>query len=239
MKYHSLPFPQERDQVIEEIILDGALSIAEIKSLNRCRGMLQCIFLSDLVTADGRYLESFIFDPGPFKRQSNYCFPREGPIKGDWDMWFNFWHNYATTGGKLKVPLGRWTHPTHRKWLWYSSSIDNLHRVKERIVYHYLPAQSKHHTRSGLAYTLAWKEKLGVNSVITEPVSVQGSDDTHVYKLNIGPTLARGPQQTSDFWEYIRNWGVEWMWEGIEDGQATKSDLSWLVQGMRSTHFFW
>jgi hypothetical protein len=50
MKYHPLPFPRERDQVIAEIILDGALSTAEIKSLNRCRGMLQCIFLSDLVT---------------------------------------------------------------------------------------------------------------------------------------------------------------------------------------------
>jgi hypothetical protein len=64
-----------------------------------------------------------------FKRQYNYHFPQEGPTKGDWDMWFNFWHNYATTGGKLKVLLGRWTHPTHRKWLWYSSSTNDLHRV--------------------------------------------------------------------------------------------------------------
>jgi hypothetical protein len=75
--------------------------------------------------------------------------------------------------------------------------------------------------------------------VIGEPVSVQGSDKTYVYKLNIGPTLARGPQQPSNFWEYIRNWGGEWMWEGIEDGQATKSDLSWLVQGMRSNSLLW
>ena len=145
MKYHPLPFPQERNQVIAEIILD------EIKSLSRCRGMLQWIFLSDLVTADESYLENFVFDPGPFKRQSNYCFPREGPTQGDWDTWFNFMYNYATTGGKLKVPLGRWTHPTHRKWLWYSSSINNLHRVEDGIVYYYLPAHSKRCTCSGLA----------------------------------------------------------------------------------------
>jgi hypothetical protein len=118
MKYHPLPFPRERDQVIAEIILDGTLSTAEIKSLSHCRGMLQCIFLSDLATADGRYLESFVFNPGPFKRWSTYCFPRDCPTKGDWDTWFTFWHNYATMGGKLKVPLGRWTHPAHRKWLW-------------------------------------------------------------------------------------------------------------------------
>ena len=155
--------------------------------------MLQCIFLSDMVTADGRYLESFVLDPGPFKRRSSYCFPRECPTKGDWDTWVDFWHNYVTTGGKLKVPLGRWNHPTHRKWLWYYSPIDDLHRVEDKIVYHYLPAQSTRRTRSGLAYTLAWKEKLGVNHVIGEPVSVQGSDETHVYNLNLGPTLARDP----------------------------------------------
>jgi hypothetical protein len=72
-----------------------------------------------------------------------------------------------------------------------------------------------------------------------KPVSVQGSDKTRVYKLNIGPKLARGPQQSSDFWEYLRNWRGEWMWEGIEDGQVTKSDHSWLVQGMKSNTLLW
>jgi hypothetical protein len=110
-----------------EIILGEVSSAAEIQSISRCRGSLQSIFLSDLVTADGRYLESFVFDPGLPKQHSNYRFPRECPTKKDWDIWVNFWHNYAITGGKLKVPLGRWTHPTHRKWLWYTSSVDDLH----------------------------------------------------------------------------------------------------------------
>ena len=117
MKYPPLPFPQEQDQVIMEIILGKVSSTAETQRLSWCRGSLQCIFLSDLAMADGRYLESFVFDPGPPKQCSNYCFPCEHPTKTDWDTWFNFWQNYATTGGKLKVPLGQWTHPTHRKWL--------------------------------------------------------------------------------------------------------------------------
>ncbi len=65
-------------------------------------------------------------------------------------------------------------------------------------------------------------------------VSVQGLEETHVNELNIGPTLARGPQQPNNFWDFLRTWGGEWMWEGVEDGQATKHDLSWLVQGMES-----
>jgi hypothetical protein len=83
MKYPMLPFPCKRDQVIMEIILNSVSSMAEIQSLNRCQGMLQCIFLSDLVTADERYLESFVFNPGPIKRCSNYRFPRECPTKRD------------------------------------------------------------------------------------------------------------------------------------------------------------
>ena len=84
-------------------------------------------------------------------------------------------------------------------------------QIEDRTVYYYLAAQSKCRTCSGLAYSLTCKEPLRVNHVIGEPVSVQGSDITHVYKLNIGPILARGHQQPSNFWEYLRNWGGEWM----------------------------
>ncbi len=147
--------------------------------------------------------------------------------------------NYATTGGRLKVPLGGWTHPTHRKWLWYSSSVNDLHQVENEIVHHYLPSQSRRRTRSDLGYSLAWTEPLRTNHVIGLPVSVQGLDFTYVYKLNTGTTLARGPQQPSNFWEYLRAWGGEWMWDDIKDGQATKRDLTWLVQEMKSNTLVW
>jgi hypothetical protein len=127
MKYPGLSTPRERDRAVMEIILDGDLSMEDIKSLNRCRRTLQCIFLSDLVTADGRYLESFVFDPGPYKRCSTDHFPPERPTRGDWNKWCSFWHNYTATGGKLRVPLGRWIHPSHRKWLWFVNTRDELH----------------------------------------------------------------------------------------------------------------
>jgi hypothetical protein len=171
--------------------------------------MLQCIFLSDVVTADGRYLESFVFDPGPFKRQSNYRFPRECPSQKDWETWFGFWHSYVLTGDKLEVPLGSWINPTHRKWLWYTTPTDELHRIKDGAVYHYLPSQGVRRTRSILAYTLTWKEKIHEDHERGLPLLVQGSDDSHVNKMSTGPALARGPQQPSNFWEFLRSWGGE------------------------------
>jgi hypothetical protein len=160
MKYPTTPFPRERDQVIMEIVLDRVSSTAEIKRINWCRGMLQCIFLSDVVVAGGRYLESFVFNPGPFKRRSDYCFPREYPSQKDWETWFEFWHSYALTGDKLAVPLGKWINPTHRKWLWYTDPTDGLQRIKNGIAYHYLPSQGVRRTQSIPAFTYTWKEKV-------------------------------------------------------------------------------
>jgi hypothetical protein len=143
-----------------------------------------------MVTADGKYFESFVFNPDPFKRRFTYRFPPENPTKGDCDKWFTFWHHYTTTGGKLRVPLGQWIHPTHRKWTWFSSSINELQQVKDGIVYHYLPVQSMQWTRSGMAYALAQNEPLATNYVHGHPVSVQGLDTSLVYKLSTGPSMA-------------------------------------------------
>ncbi len=71
------------------------------------------------------------------------------------------------------------------------------------------------------------------------PVSVQGLDDKSVNIMNMGPPLSRGPQQPSDFWEFLRSWGGEWMWDGIEDSQDTKQDLSWLIEGMKTGLLLW
>jgi hypothetical protein len=119
MECATIPSPRERDQVVMELIFGKVLNRKTIRSLSRCRGSLEIIFLSDMTTADGRYLEQFLFDPGSKVAGSKYKFPRESPAKKDWDAWFNFWHNYTATGDKLHTPLGAWIAPTHRSWIWY------------------------------------------------------------------------------------------------------------------------
>ena len=70
-----------------DIIVAKKLNSAEICSLNRCRGFLGVIFLSDMATADGKYLEKFVFDPQENITKSRYKFPREEPTKTDWTWW--------------------------------------------------------------------------------------------------------------------------------------------------------
>jgi hypothetical protein len=75
MAYPDIAFPRERDQVIMEIFLSADLSPDTLGSLRRCWGALEAIFLSDLTTADGKYLEDFVFTPGGREKASTFKFP--------------------------------------------------------------------------------------------------------------------------------------------------------------------
>ena len=57
MNFPSVPHQCKQDQVLMDIIQEYDLAKAKVKSLNRCRGKLEGIFLSDITTADGQYLE--------------------------------------------------------------------------------------------------------------------------------------------------------------------------------------
>jgi len=76
----------QRDQVVMELIFGKNIDKNTIRSLSRCHGTLEIIFLSDMTTADGRYLEQFVFDPGGKVSRSKYKFPQESPAKKDWEV---------------------------------------------------------------------------------------------------------------------------------------------------------
>ncbi len=63
MEFSTILLPRERDQVLMENFFAEVHSPETIRSLLRCRGALEAIFLSDITTADGRYLEKFVFNP--------------------------------------------------------------------------------------------------------------------------------------------------------------------------------
>ncbi len=113
MDFTTIPLPMEKDQVLMEIFFAEDLSLDMIRSLGRCRGALEVIFLSDVTKADGQYLEKFVFDPGCKNTKLKFKFPRKKLSNKDWSTWFNLWHTFTLTGDKLKVPLGNWIHPPH------------------------------------------------------------------------------------------------------------------------------
>jgi len=194
-----------------------------------------------MTTADGQYLEQFVFDPGSKVGRSKYKFPRESLAKKDWDAWFNFcWHDYTATGDKLRTPLGAWITPTHRRWIWYyKSSTDDLHRIEKGKVYHYLHIVNYRRTRLSTSYDLVWEEDLPTTFKRGPPISVLTYTNIKVNKLSEGVPFAKGPLLPTDFWEFLDTWGGTWMWESIDNSQQSKHNLSWLVEGMESNTLTW
>ena len=75
MAYPSIALPRERDQVLMEIFYSLDLSQETMLSLRWCWVSLESIFLSDITTSDGRYLEDVVFSPGGRDRSSSFRFP--------------------------------------------------------------------------------------------------------------------------------------------------------------------
>ena len=238
MKYETIPLPRENDKLVMEIIKERISSKAALQSLNRCRCYLNVLFLSDVATADGKYLEELATIPNEIGTKSKYRFPKEVPTKTDWKRWQLFWTNYTTIGRKLPVELGRWINSTHRTWRWfYIKETDDLQRLEKNKLHHYQRRAGR--TRGTTEYDITWTEDYTGQQLGT-PTSVTSSfSEATVSKLFEGPDLSQGPQQPADFWEFLASWGGEWMWEGIEDNQITKHDLTWAVEGMKNKTLIW
>ena len=89
----------------------------ELVSMTRVRGLLCSLFVSDIVTADGKHLEDFaILRTHSREHASTYKFPKEAPTQEDWITWIQFWKQHTVRNIELSTPLGEWIHPTYRVW---------------------------------------------------------------------------------------------------------------------------
>ncbi len=221
MAYPTISFPCKCNQVIVEIILSHDLNPTAIRGLNRCRVEMEPLFLLDIATADGKYLEHFVFDLGGHAKQSHYNFPRERSTKKDWDGRIHFWHAFTTTVGKLKAPLGKWKNPTHQIWMWYYRQEGNelCHLSGDRIK-HIRQATGWQCTRSTMTYQFTQEE----TSPSSYPVIILSRNN--VNRLQEGLPLPTISSDLTLFWVFIAKWGRNWMWEGIDATQQTKMDTT-------------
>jgi hypothetical protein len=91
------------------------------------------LFLSDITTSCGRYVDCTLLGPTTYRQGegSSIGFPRELPSTKDWTLWRTFWIAYAGADGLLHIPLGGWLHRLHRIWEWFYDPLkDQLqHRI--------------------------------------------------------------------------------------------------------------
>ncbi len=207
MSYPTIPPPRECNQVIMEIIFSHDLDTTTIKGLNRCRGLLEALFLSDITMADGKYLEHFMFDPVGGAKSLRYTFPREQATRQDWDSWINFWHTFTNTGGKLKTPLGGWTNPTHQIWMWYYREEGNkLYRINRDKIALFKQATGWRRIRATMPYQFI-RNKISSQHTEGTPTSVIELPTNSVNNLQEGPSLVLPQMNSISFSDYIAKWG--------------------------------
>ena len=70
-----------------EYAMSMGLDKKDLLSMSRVKGKLGVIFLSEMVTADGKHLETFAFDPEEQDvPQNKFTFPSEVPADHDWEV---------------------------------------------------------------------------------------------------------------------------------------------------------
>ena len=225
-----LQLPHENDRLVSELFQDSGLGETAIASLNCCRICLEVIFLSDMVTANGKCVEEYLLLPQPQSQgRSRFTFPKEKPTVEDWKQWHSFWNAHTGSGFSLPIPLGKWLNHSHRCWEWYyDEGNDVVQRVEGSSISFYHPSSPTPRTRSSQIYI---KLRTETNAVpLSLPVSVTVPSDTAICKLESGPPLCVPISCPQDFWSYLWLLGGDCMWEHIEHEDQ---DISWLVKATR------
>ena len=102
-----------------------------LKSLSRVSGFLNVLFLSDIATANGKFLEQHVVMRGDYVKRSKYDFPKEDPTEANWNTWISFWKSHLLDNYELPTPLGAWKCATHREWEWrYGPETKSLYRIQ-------------------------------------------------------------------------------------------------------------
>jgi hypothetical protein len=211
-----------------DIFLAEGYKDEELLQLNRCRVYLNLLFLSDMATANGRGIERVLLGPGGYGWVgSSYVWPREEPTKGDWSLWVEFWTHYTRRGLILSNPLGKWTGTTHRTWQWYyNRQADVIQRVTEEGTVFYAATGSRR-TRGSHLYGRSHRALVQVVGV---PASVEHLAGGQVRLLHTGSKFAVTDDAVDrSFWEFLKSWGGEWMWEHIEDPYE---DTAWMAEAL-------
>ena len=231
LEYQNLTLPRRGDVMLVTLFLDKGATGRKLISLNRCRLANQLLYLSDMVSANGRRLEKALtLPPTDDTRCSRFNFPREEPTDEDWIVWLEFWAQVTDAGGLLRQPLGQWLAPTHRIWHWfYDATTDVVTQVlDDRSNYYHLSATATR-TRGGQRYERIQTGPVGPPAGV--PVSVTVETTRYIIRHEVGGELATSPTQPDNFWAFLRSWGGEWMWNSIED---ENQDLTWLVDALRN-----
>jgi hypothetical protein len=237
IEYDTLPLPRRHDASLVAMFVRGGYSNERLQALNRCRISHKLIFLSDISTACGRFIDpEYILPPSQVSvrnRISSYIFPTCKPSRADWALWREFWGSATGANGLLHIALGGWVHSSHSQWIWFHCAYsDTLFQRQRHTTATYTQPEHRSRIRSKTVYRhTGYTEAIPQHCV---PAHVIYSPEGEALLRCKGPHLFDTEPAELSFWEYLRSLGGEWMWDNIIEGH---NEVDWIRTALESNTF--
>lgn len=185
LKYEVIKAPRNGDKLLMELAMSVCKDDERMMSFSRVRGFLEAMFLSDITTIDGKYIEEWAVMEGVYENRSNLDYPKEQPTKNDWKVWVEIIKSITTSNYGLMTPLGEWKNKSHRIWKWYKDPTHNLlyHNDNDAIVVY----EQKKSSRAG-KWSKSEKEGYKLNGV---PVSIKISSNGNIKIRAVGKKMGK------------------------------------------------
>lgn len=126
--------PRERDVWIMAEFIRMNYDTRSLCILNRVRLHQQVIFLSDVMDASGRAMDSKYLEEHPWNEKwSSLIFPKERPSASDFRLWREALPQIRALGGRLHI--GRHLREGHKTWAWrYDIESSQLFHINENRI---------------------------------------------------------------------------------------------------------
>ena len=232
LEYTSIPKPRENDNTIMSAMVTMGYRGKELKSINRVRIAQEALFVSDITTANGKYIEAHLqswwvesLEGDMGEHRSKLQFSREDPTAADWKIWKKALQR-LTSGPNLLLnnPLGKWRAPSPRIWRQFYHPELNIGELR----YDDRTLHFENHP-DDRAHILTYARVSDTALSETIPVTFE---DTYENKIKIksrGPKLVESIQQnSSSFLELLKSKGGEWMWKEL----IMEDDPDWIVEAL-------
>ncbi len=171
--------------IMDEIILNDALTRTEKNKVNKCRIFLKVFTLADIVSGDGKRISPFAITGERDDRRTRVeCnWPLWGkPSKSDWKAW-NKGLNITfckQQNNHLDEPLGPWTIPLPQEWEWFEHLFDDrMYRRKDDNdweLFHKMGRSVRH--QRYLQYPSSTKANKDVDKSVLLPTTVTKHGNT-------------------------------------------------------------
>ena len=211
--------PRERDVWIMAEFIRMNYDTRSLCILNRVRLHQQVIFLSDVMDASGRAMDSKYLEERPWNEKwSSLIFPKERPSASDFRLWREALPQIRALGGRLHI--GRHLREGHKTWAWrYDIESSQLFHINENRIDLYEPELGDGARTRANRY-ICTAEATGV-APRGGPCTIRraGEGIISIISFTDNPPQKAPP---STFRQVLSEWGHTWMWDSLrlsgEDG---------------------